>query len=351
MKRSLQTKAPRMAMLMSIAFCCIAIFCGGETATAQVKMKSGELISATPISIPRFARLHVYDPSDKVAGMPIPIPKPEMDTDTAIPAPPGAGPDGGRGINPGRGPLVPPPALGAGAPKVYGIGKTSPGQAVGGMQAMQDAVVACELLRQRNDRLDVRIHYAVDAARKRPVYAGAWLFGPGGKDVGVGYTPVALPADNKSSVNVVLSLPPKEFETAYIQAMLIQSGSVIAEEQFAAPYVWNADPASAPSPSAAALTSHEQLQGAWKAELFGQSVEYIFTADGADVNNPAKFQWRCDAFQQVAKGVIQPGNRINARWTDAGGAVSDSALVELDAQGKAVKMTWGNGVVMTRNAN
>lgn len=317
-------------------------------ASEQLKL-TGSTVAATPISIPRPIRLQVYDPRIKRSDAPIPIPKPAKDTDTALPpAGPGAG---GRGLDPGLGPMLPTPKAKSASPKFYGTGPPSSGVAVGDMREMQDNITACELLRRRNDELYVRIYYKVDSARKRPLYAGAWLFGPDGKDVGAGYKPVVLPPANAGTVDVVLSLPQGVFESAYIEPMIVQSGTIVTKGRFAAAYLWNAVVTGSAAPMQVGLTNVSQLQGAWTATLFGKNVEYVFTADGDHMSQPARFQWRCDAFQQVAKGSIRPGNQLQASWSENGAPASGTAVVDLDSSGQAIRMSWSNGVVMIRNPN
>jgi len=99
------------------------------------------------------------------------------------------------------------------------------------------------------------------------------------------------------------------------------------------------------------LKAVNQLTGAWQANIWGQIIEYVFTADEDDINNPNKFQWRCNAFKQKAKGMIHSRNTIRASWNEADKMVSGSAAVEMDTKGNATKIVWNNGVVMVRNPN
>lgn len=235
-------------------------------------------------------------------------------------------------------------------------GEVSPGQPVGKV-ALRNDIVAVDILGRTDTELHVRLHYVVDSGLKRPVYAGAWLFGPGRKDVGVGYKPATTPAADKGTVDVVLTLPDRQFETAFLEAMLIHDSAVIAQKRFAAAYVWNASapaPAPAPAPTPTSLIAVGQLQGAWRANLFGREIEYIFTADSKAMNDPRRFQWRAAALQETAKGEILTGrekDQIRVRWRGAAGAGSSTGRVTLDAAGQAVRINWANGVVMTRNPN
>ncbi len=287
----------------------------------------GQLLAASPIAIPRPIRLEVYDPVNKIAGLPIPIPRPPINKDMGIPAPAAV---------PAETKMMKSTTLALPAKKPA-------------IRAMKDDITGFEMVRMRNSTLVVRMHFSVDPDRSRPIYAGAWLFGPGRKDVGVGYKPVTIPRVDTGSVDIILTLPDEPFTTEFAEAMLIQSGQVIAKKRFAAAYAWNSD--SAAQGNITTLKKVEQLQGAWKASILGNPVEYIFTPDGSDINNPGKFQWRCDAFQQTAKGTIQAGNQIHAAWTELGKQISGVASVELNSSGSAVKIIWNNGVVMTRNSN
>lgn len=300
----------------------LVVSAAAPSAIAQPKTeaKTGDVVSATPISIPSPTRLKTYDPSAAAADAPVPIPKPQPGVVANVPSPR--------------------PSTGG-----YGIGAKSGGQAVG-EAAMLNDVIAADILYRKDAELHGRLRYAIDPGRPRPAYVGAWLFGPDGRDVGVGYRPTALPAANRGDVDIVLTLPDRQFETAYLEAFLLHSGKTIAKRRFAAAYVWNAAAASAGD-----LTAVDQIQGAWTADVFGQAVEYVFTADGDAMNDPRRFQWRADAFQQVAKGRILPGNRLQARWREPSGAAASTADVELDKTGAAVRMVWANGVVMTRNPN
>lgn len=301
------------------------------TVAGQTQMvQSGQLVAASPIAIPRPIRLEIYNPANKIAGLPIPIPKPVLDADTGIPAPRAYSALPKKATITESATLVPP----AGKPDA---------------SAMKDEITGFEMVRMRNTTLVVRMHFSIDPDRTRPVYAGAWMFGPGGKDVGVGYKPAIVPRVDTGSVDIILTLPDKPFTTEYVEAMLLQSGQVIAKKRFAAAYAWYADPAA--GGNTPTLKNVAQLQGAWKADFFGKAVEYIFTPDGSDINNPVKFQWRCDAFQQTAKGTIRNGNQIHAAWNESGNQVFGKASVELNGSGSAVKIIWTNGVVMIRNAN
>ena len=290
-------------------------------------VKPGQLVEASPIAIPRPIRLEVYDPANKIAGLPIPIPRPPFNRDTGIPAP---------------------AALSSKTKIIESTALALPAEKQAA-RAMTDDITGFEMVRMRNSTLVARMHFSVDPDRTRPIYAGAWLFGPDKKDVGVGYKPVTIPRVDTGSVEIMLTLPDKTFTTEFAEAMLIQSGQVIAKKRFAAAYTWNSDPLS--ESSLTVLKDVAQLRGAWKASILGRPVEYIFTPDGSDINNPVKFQWRCDAFQQTAKGTIQTGNQIHAAWTELGNQMSGTASVELNGSGSAVKITWNNGVVMTRNSN
>lgn len=175
---------------------------------------------ATPISIVHPIRLERWVPQDQVSGLPVPIPRPEEEDQVSglpIPIP---RPEQETTIRERRGqePHLDPRT---------------------GRTPEVTLIYACELMRLEGHSLTVRVHYNIAPEWKGIVYAGAWLFAPGGLDVGSGYRPQAIRATRTGHVDVLVSLPEEEITTEYLEVFLIQEGHVFARERFSAPYLWN----------------------------------------------------------------------------------------------------------------
>jgi hypothetical protein len=63
--------------------------------------------------------------------------------------------------------------------------------------------------------------------------------------------------------------------------------------------------------------------------------------------NGDSFAWSAAKIGEAARGKLT-GNNIEASWNGNWGSGSASGSVEIDADGRAVRIRWSNGVVFTR---
>lgn len=105
--------------------------------------------------------------------------------------------------------------------------------------SLRDFIDSCDLLAVRGKELTLRVHYRVDASRRPPIYAGAWLYDASGQSVDAGYKPVAVSALPNGSVDIVLVLPDEPFVSDYVETFLMESGQpAFTNGRFKMAYSW-----------------------------------------------------------------------------------------------------------------
>ena len=81
------------------------------------------------------------------------------------------------------------------------------------------------------------------------------------------------------------------------------------------------------------------ISGRWQSNIL--SV-YDISQDGAG------FTWRKLGSTEVGRGTVD-GTSISASWTGGRAASSTTGTIEVDAEGRARRIVWKNGVVFFRN--
>jgi hypothetical protein len=90
--------------------------------------------------------------------------------------------------------------------------------------------------------------------------------------------------------------------------------------------------------STGATAGNADISGTWRGF---QNYSYSIQQDGGN------FTWTVGELQETATGTIE-GDSVRAEWHNPRWSGSGSGTVERDAGGRAVRISWDNGVVFTR---
>ena len=110
-----------------------------------------------------------------------------------------------------------------------------------------EAIEACELVALHGKEMTLRFHYRISPARPQPIFAGAFLYDNSLQPIDAGYKPVAIAAPG-GSVDVVMVLPDRDFQSEYVVTFLMESGQpVFVNGRFKMAYSWQAGTLNGPS--------------------------------------------------------------------------------------------------------
>ncbi|MBZ0165858.1 MAG: hypothetical protein K8I00_03555, partial [Candidatus Omnitrophica bacterium] len=142
-----------------------------EAAAVAGAVKTGGVVAATPISIPRPIQL-------------------EKITELQLPA---------------------------------RVAQSLPPAGVGAAQSQNDVVQSAEIISVKGNEATLRVAYMYDRARPAPVYAGAFIYDAQGNTVNAGYKP-AIAGRPQGFIDINLVLPETPFYSNHIVVFFMESG-------------------------------------------------------------------------------------------------------------------------------
>ncbi|HHL34287.1 MAG TPA: hypothetical protein ENJ30_08000 [Desulfobulbaceae bacterium] len=107
-----------------------------------------------------------------------------------------------------------------------------------GYASLRDIDKAALISLDKN-KMQVKLHYRVEPAVAKNLYAGAFLYDAKMNAINAGYTPTRPQNSPEGYFDVTLLLPKESFHAATIKVFLMQSGKVIEKKYFKCPFVWN----------------------------------------------------------------------------------------------------------------
>ena len=96
----------------------------------------------------------------------------------------------------------------------------------------------CRVQSVIGNKMVLDISYTVSTALKGPVFCGAFIYEARQQAVNAGYKPVQLQQLPTGSTGLTMVLPKTPFSSAYIETFLIRSGKIITKTQFDLPFEW-----------------------------------------------------------------------------------------------------------------